>query len=133
MRQQPPHSWGRSVCLRIRLRFLAAVVACTSVASLAWLALLGLSGPPSALASTPVVSAVTVIAAHDLNQATRAEIEAVRGVGVELTERLLQARAQGHFRDWAELRSRVKGVSRRALQGFAEAGFQIQGQQPPLR
>ncbi len=130
MRQQPPHSWGRSVCLRIRLRFLAAVVACTS---LAWLGLLGLSGPPSALASTPVVSAVTVIAAHDLNQATRAEIEAVRGVGVELTERLLQARAQGHFRDWAELRSRVKGVSRRALQGFAEAGFQIQGQQPPLR
>jgi len=57
----------------------------------------------------------------------------VRGVGVELTERLLQARAHGHFRDWAELRSRVKGVSRRALQGFAEAGFQIQGQQPPLR
>jgi len=64
-------------------------------------------------------------------QATRAEIEAVRGVGVELTERLLQARAQGHFVDWADLRRRVKGLSRRAMEGFAEAGFRIRGQAPP--
>lgn len=70
---------------------------------------------------------------QDLNQATRAEIEAARGVGVELTERLLQARALSHFQDWADLRRRVKGVSRRALEGFAEAGFQIRGQPPPLR
>lgn len=143
MHKQSSHSWGRSVfCLRTRLRFLAAVAPCTSVASVAWvsllsllslLGLLGMFGLPSALASTPPLSTTIFIATHDLNQATRAEIEAVRGVGVELTERLLQARAHGHFRDWAELRSRVKGVSRRALQGFAEAGFQIQGQQPPLR
>lgn len=70
---------------------------------------------------------------QDLNQATRAEIEAARGVGVELTERLLQARAHSHFQDWADLRRRVKGVSRRALEGFAEVGFQIRGQPPPLR
>jgi hypothetical protein len=68
---------------------------------------------------------------QDLNQATRAEIEAVRGVGVELTERLLKAREEGHFADWADLRRRVKGVSRRALAGFAEAGFQIGRRGPP--
>ena len=67
---------------------------------------------------------------QDLNQATRAEIEAVRGVGVELADRMLKAREQGPFTDWAELRRRVKGVSRRALTGFKEAGFHIRNQDP---
>lgn len=79
------------------------------------------------------VSPATAQRTQDLNQATRAEIEAARGVGVELTERLLQVRALSHFQDWADLRRRVKGVSRRALEGFAEVGFQIRGQPPPLR
>jgi competence protein ComEA len=67
----------------------------------------------------------------DLNQATRAEIEAVRGVGVELTDRLLAAREQGPFQDWGEARKRVKGLGKRALMGFAEAGFHIRNQPPP--
>lgn len=69
---------------------------------------------------------------HDLNTATRAEIEAVRGVGVELAERVLRARSLGRFEDWADLRRRVKGVNRRALVGWAEAGFHIAGQPPPV-
>ena len=74
--------------------------------------------------------AVSAATAQDLNQATRAEIEAVRGVGVELTERILKARAQEAFTDWADLRRRVKGVSRRALAGFQEGGFQIRQRSP---
>lgn len=69
----------------------------------------------------------------DLNQATRAEIEAARGVGVELTERLLQARAQGPFKDWIDLRRRVKGIGRKALQGMAEAHFHLNGQPAPAQ
>jgi competence protein ComEA len=67
----------------------------------------------------------------DLNQATRAEIEAVRGVGVELTQRLLAAREEEPFQDWGEARKRVKGLGKRALAGFAEAGFHIKNQPPP--
>ncbi|MFM8664915.1 MAG: ComEA family DNA-binding protein [Betaproteobacteria bacterium] len=73
------------------------------------------------------------MATIDLNQATRAEIESVRAVGVELTERLLQARSASPFHNWQDLRQRVKGVGRKALEGFAEAGFQIKGQSPPTR
>lgn len=67
---------------------------------------------------------------QDLNQATRAEIEAVRGVGVELADRILVARERGHFSDWSDLRLRVKGVTRRALLGFMEAGFHIRNHMP---
>ena len=88
------------------------------------------SGAPNhTVAGSPAPSVATI----DLNQATRAEIESVRAVGVELTERLLQARSAGPFGDWQDLRRRVKGVGRQALAGFAEAGFQIKGQPPPTR
>ena len=80
--------------------------------------------------AAPSVMGATLTPAVDLNQATRAEIEAVRGVGVELTDRLLQARAEGPFRDWQDLRRRVKGVGRRVLTGMSEARFHIKGQPP---
>jgi DNA uptake protein ComE-like DNA-binding protein len=63
----------------------------------------------------------------DLNQASRAEIEAIGGIGVELADRILQARSQGPFRDIEDLRRRVKGVSKRALQGLAAAGMPVGG------
>ena len=64
----------------------------------------------------------------DLNQATRAEIESIRGIGVDLAERILQARAERPFRDIDDLRRRVKGFSRRAQQGLSEAGMPVGGQ-----
>ena len=79
------------------------------------------AAPMASLAQTPCL---------DLNAATRAEIESARSVGVELAERILQARQHGRFADWDDLRRRVKGLSRRAREGLEEAGFQI-GSKPP--
>lgn len=79
-----------------------------------------------------VAGASAQVVARDLNQATRAEIESARGVGVELADRILRARGQGPFEDWGDLRRRVKRVSRRALEGLHEAGFMLGGQLPPL-
>jgi hypothetical protein len=109
---------------------------CKARGLMAWLVAACCAAPHTAWGAPPpagVWSAAPAMAAIDLNQATRAEIESVRAVGVELTERLLQARSAGPFVDWQDLRQRVKGVSRKALEGFAEAGFQIKGQAPPTR
>jgi competence protein ComEA len=92
---------------------------------------LALTSNPSGAATETVSSMATISTGLDLNQATRAEIEAVRGVGVELTDRLLAARERGPFQDWGEARKRVKGLGKRALMGFAEAGFHIRNQPPP--
>ncbi len=92
---------------------------------------LALTSNPSGAATETVSSMATISTRIDLNQATRAEIEAARGVGVELTDRLLAAREQGPFQDWGEARKRVKGLGKRALMGFAEAGFHIRNQPPP--
>jgi len=69
--------------------------------------------------------------ALDLNQATRAEVESARGVGVGLAERLIQARQQAPFSNWDDARSRVKGLSVVALKGLHEAEFTLNGQPPP--
>ena len=61
----------------------------------------------------------------DLNAATRAEIESARSVGVELADRILQARRAGPFADWDDLRRRVRGLTRRAREGLSEAGFRL--------
>ena len=73
----------------------------------------------------------SVAASHppspELNEATRAEIESLRGVGVELADRILTARRAGPFADVQDLRQRVKGVSRQALRGLLEAGMTVGG------
>ena len=80
--------------------------------------------PASSLTSGP--------APLDLNQATRAEIESARGVGVEMADRILEARAHRAFEDWADFRRRVKRVNARTLAGLHEAGFTLARQAPPL-
>ena len=113
----------RRAVLRVPMAVLAA-----RMALVLGLLIASTLGPlPAAAQALPKASSAFSI---DLNQVTRAEIESVRAVGVELTERLLQARQQAPFSDWQDLRHRVKGVSRKALQGFAEAGFEIRGQPP---
>jgi competence protein ComEA len=70
--------------------------------------------------------------ALDLNTATQAELERLKGVGVVLSERLLQARAQAPFTGWADVRRRVPGfnaaVARRlAAQGLVVSGVSLDG------
>lgn len=67
----------------------------------------------------------------DLNRATRAEIESARGVGVEMADRILEARAQRPFEDWTDFRRRVKRVTARTLAGLDEAGFTLASKPPP--
>ena len=74
----------------------------------------------------------------DANRATLAQIERIKGVGTQLAENILQARAQGEFKDWADLIRRVKGIgaSNAALlsaQGLTVngVGFQVQTVHPP--
>lgn len=67
----------------------------------------------------------------ELNQASRAQLESLQGLGPQLVERLLAERERhGPYRDWAELRRRLKGqgLGPRLLQRLSEQGLRIQGQ-----
>lgn len=64
-------------------------------------------------------------AAQDVNTASQAELERVRGIGVALSERLLEERAQRPFRDWADLMARVPGIKPARAARLSAAGLRV--------
>ena len=68
---------------------------------------LGLAGPVIAL---------------DLNQATRSQLRAIKGVGDKLADRILSAREQGRFVSMEDFAARVPGVGAKKLQKLREQG-----------
>lgn len=70
-------------------------------------------------------------AAVELNRATQAELETVRGIGPELSAQLLAERRKAPFADWADVVRRVTGIGRANAARLSAAGLTVQGQ--PLR
>jgi competence protein ComEA len=71
--------------------------------------------------------AAAAFAAADVNTATRAELEAVRGVGPGIAEAILDERRKGAFKDWADFVTRVKGVNDRNAARLSAAGLTVGG------
>jgi competence protein ComEA len=63
----------------------------------------------------------------ELNTATQAQLERLKGVGVSLSERLLAARAQAPFADWPDLQSRVPGLGAKLARRLSDQGLTVNG------
>jgi competence protein ComEA len=68
-----------------------------------------------------------VAAATEINQANEAELDSVKGLGPSTTARILEARAQALFSDWADLMRRVKGIKPKQAAKLSEAGLRVNG------
>ncbi|MBX3606439.1 MAG: helix-hairpin-helix domain-containing protein [Piscinibacter sp.] len=66
-------------------------------------------------------------AATEINQAGQAELESVKGIGPSMATRILDARKVGPFADWADLRTRVKGVGEGNAKKFSAQGLTVNG------
>lgn len=66
-------------------------------------------------------------AAVDINQASQAELESVKGIGPTMSERILEERKKGAFRDWNDLITRVKGVGDGNATKFSSGGLTVAG------
>jgi competence protein ComEA len=60
------------------------------------------------LAATLIAAAC--FAAVDVNQASEAELDGIKGIGPSLSGKILEARKKGQFKDWSDLRQRVIGI-----------------------
>ena len=67
-------------------------------------------------------------AAVEVNQATEAELDSIKGLGPSSTARILKAREQGAFKDWADFMARVKGFKPATAAKLSKAGLTVQGQ-----
>ena len=65
--------------------------------------------------------------ATEINQASEAELDSIKGLGPASTARILEARAQGMFKDWADLMRRVKGIKPTQAAKLSDAGLRVNG------
>ena len=77
--------------------------------------------------SALVLAAAAGPAGIEVNRASESELEALRGVGPDLSARILAARQQGPFRDWADLIARVAGIGAASAARLSQAGLTVAG------
>lgn len=65
--------------------------------------------------------------ALEINDATRAQLEQLNGLGVAMTERVIVERAKAPFQSWDELRTRVKGIGLKRARQLDAQGLTVNG------
>lgn len=80
-----------------------------------------------ALGLSLFLCSTAALADLDINRATQAELERLKGVGPQLSARMLAARSNQSFSDWEDFRKRVPGLgplqsARLSQQGLTVAG-----------
>ena len=66
-------------------------------------------------------------AAVDVNKASQAELEAIKGIGPSMATRILDARKATPFTSWADFSDRVKGVGPGNSARFSAEGLTVGG------
>jgi len=71
--------------------------------------------------------AAASFAAVDVNKATAAELDAVKGIGPSTAAKIVEARKAGNFKDWADFESRVAGIKDKKSAALSAAGLTVNG------
>ena len=66
--------------------------------------------------------------ALEINLASEAELDSVRGMGPAMSRAILAERQVKPFSDWADLMQRVKGIRSASAERFAAQGLTVNGQ-----
>jgi competence protein ComEA len=81
------------------------------------------------LAALAMCCATTMaMAAIDVNKATEADLDALKGIGPVTSKLILNERKKGAFKDWQDFIDRVKGVGEARAAKFSEEGLTVNGQ-----
>lgn len=74
------------------------------------------------------VLSLNAFAAVDVNKATQAELETVKGIGPGLSTKILDARKASAFKDWSDFVDRVPGIGSGNANKFSANGLTVGGQ-----
>ncbi|WP_298208590.1 helix-hairpin-helix domain-containing protein [Acidovorax sp.] len=71
--------------------------------------------------------ATAALAAVDVNTATEAELDGIKGIGPGLSGRILEERKSAPFKDWSDFIGRVGGVGNKSAVNFSKDGLTVNG------
>ena len=78
------------------------------------------------LAALLAFLAFSVFAA-DANNASQADLEAVKGIGPAIATKIIDERKNGNYKDWPDLVTRVKGIGDKSAAKLSAAGLTVNG------
>lgn len=79
------------------------------------------------LALVVMLYAAACFAAVDVNKATTAELDSVKGIGPAISSKIVDARKKGNFKDWNDFISRVSGIGEKSAAKLSEGGLTVNG------
>lgn len=79
------------------------------------------------LAVLAMLYAFAAYAAVDVNKASAAELDGVKGIGPGTSKTILAERKKGEFKDWADFIARVKGVGDARAAKLSAEGLTVNG------
>ena len=79
------------------------------------------------LALVAMLYAAACFAAVDVNKATAAELDSIKGIGPSISTKILDERKKGNFKDWNDFVERVKGVGDGNAAKFSAEGLTVNG------
>ncbi len=79
------------------------------------------------LAVLAMLYAAASFAAVDVNKASAAELDAVKGIGPSTSKRIMDERKKGDFKDWNDFITRVKGVGEGSAAKLSKEGLTVGG------
>ena len=71
--------------------------------------------------------AAAAFAAVDVNTATAAELDGIKGIGPSLSTKILDERKNSNFKDWNDFIARVGGVGEKTAAKFSSEGLTVNG------
>ena len=79
------------------------------------------------LAFVVMLYAAVAFAAVDVNKATAAELDGIKGIGPAISGKIIDERKKGNFKDWGDFIDRVKGVGQGNAAKFSNEGLTVGG------
>ncbi|QNP50392.1 helix-hairpin-helix domain-containing protein [Diaphorobacter aerolatus] len=75
-----------------------------------------------------MLSTTLALAAVDINKATEAELDGIKGIGPATTRLIVDERKTAPFADWTDLTRRVKGIGAKRAAKLSAEGLMVNGQ-----
>jgi competence protein ComEA len=72
--------------------------------------------------------AAAAFAAVDVNKATAAELDGIKGIGPSTSKAIVDERKKGDFKNWEDLITRVKGIGEGNAAKFSAEGMTVKGE-----
>lgn len=68
------------------------------------------------------------MAAVDVNKASVADLDSIKGIGPGTSAKVIKAREQATFKDWSDLIQRVGGIGPKKAAQLSDNGLTVNGQ-----